>query len=420
MQRRDLEGSSRDELIARAERLGVTRPRVLTQAELIDEILARSAKNAHDRTRARGWLGRARDLLASGGERGLHLPDAARALRGGPAPRWPSAPPPLPTVTLAEIYAAQGHLDRAVGVLDEVLAREPEHDEARRMRERFAASARTAKPAAPDEEPASAAEPERDADAAAPADDAASALPDRYEVDEIVAIAVDPETVYLYWEVRPTTLARARARRPEGKMVIRAVCVAPSWDGPALETREIPIDELYGDLFVRGVAPGSNVRVSVGWIAGGDFDPFAVGDELAAPHVAASAALGSAVARWAPSPLPGLGGGPGPHTFGTALQRMRRQVGQVAWGAMTPGGGDALQAGAGGSGGGGAFARPGDAAGVAGAPISRRVHETISRRPGSSELVRETREERLGGPGRPGRGGASELGRSSELGRAPR
>ena len=59
-------------------------------------------------------------------------------LRSGPDERtWPTPPPPLPTVTLAEIYAAQGHLERAIGVLDEVLTRQPDHAEAQGLRARF-------------------------------------------------------------------------------------------------------------------------------------------------------------------------------------------------------------------------------------------------------------------------------------------
>src|SRR5262249_38446490 len=86
--------------------------------------------------------GRARDLLARVVERGLHLPEAARALRGASPDPWPPPPPPLPTVTLAEIYAAQGHFDRAIGVLDEVLAREPDHEGARELRGRLVEQAR--------------------------------------------------------------------------------------------------------------------------------------------------------------------------------------------------------------------------------------------------------------------------------------
>src|SRR4051812_18022922 len=138
MQRYELEKLSREELITQAERLGVPRPRVLTQPELTDEIISRTAKSEREKAKARGWLGRARALLAQVVEKGLHLPEAARVLRSGPDDRpWPTPPPPLPTVTLAEIYAAQGHLDRAVAVLDEVLTREPDHAEARALRVRF-------------------------------------------------------------------------------------------------------------------------------------------------------------------------------------------------------------------------------------------------------------------------------------------
>src|SRR5271168_5406054 len=142
MHRQDLERMTREQLIAQAERLGIPRPRVLTQPELVDEIIGRTSKNDRERTKARGWLGRARDLLARVVERGLHLPEAARVLRkDGEEKNWPAPPPPLSTVTLAEIYAAQGHLERAIAVLDEVIAREPDHREAKTMRARFSEQA---------------------------------------------------------------------------------------------------------------------------------------------------------------------------------------------------------------------------------------------------------------------------------------
>lgn len=367
MQRRDLEGLTREELIARAERLGVSRPRVLTQPELVDEILARTGKSERERGKARGWLGRARDLLASVVERGLHLPDAARSVRGAGSQRVPTAPPPLPTVTLAEIYAAQGHLDRAVSVLDEVLAREPDHEEARALRERFNEQRRrgrtgptlpadpssapeaslatngtatresesesesepwgapvegsparkvAASEAAPNEpttkvharSPSEAARPgeapaaDSETVAAALAD-AEAPLPDRYGVDEIVAIAVDPRSIYLYWEIRPTTLARARARRPDGSLCIRVIAVAPSWEGPIVNARDVAVSALFGDLFIRDLEPGSNVRVSVGWLAGAEFEPLAVGTEISAPRATPAETLGQQVAQWSPDPI---------------------------------------------------------------------------------------------------------------------
>ncbi|WP_437777235.1 tetratricopeptide repeat protein [Sorangium sp. So ce1097] len=437
MERRELDGLTREELIARAEGLGVPRPRVLTKAELVDEILARATQSEPERARLRGFLGRARDLLSRVVERGLHMPETARALRGEPPPeeQWPPPPPPpLPTTTLAEIYAAQGHTDRAIAVLDEILARAPHHEEARQLRARLieeaqraqeqgagaqgakaaedadedeedageedageedageegagavAAGAQEAKAAgdvgaeaadekdagdegaaaedagaqgaeaadaeAADAEAATGAAPEvaavespetpgsgalialierpttdeqagqpeaaSEAPAAAPApsprelppaeppaqappaaedggegaalalaavvQDERAELPARYDVDEIVGLAVDPETLYLYWEVRPKTLARARARRPEGHLVVRVVAVLPSWERPVVEQRDLAIDALFGDMFVRDVPAGAHLRMCTGWLAGDVFEPFAVGLEVAAPR----------------------------------------------------------------------------------------------------------------------------------------
>ena len=587
MQRHELEKLSREELIAYAERLNVPRPRVLTQPELIDEIIARTARTDRERARSRGWLGKARDLLAKVIEQGLHLPDAARAIRTSPAAArsWPTPPPPLPTVTLAEIYAAQGHLERAVSVLDEVIAREPDHKEARELRDRFAeqtqrtrgrppratdsgrtearggaerAEAKAQEPAASEaavneaipseaaaneaipneaaanevsapqearaeqataqeeaapateaaafaaedepsnveaaeevkaksvetdedtktssaetatesaaeaatetaaeaatetaaatatetatetasetatetaaetaantaaeppteasaetsaeaaneaEEPAAEravdptplSEPTREAPAVAAEDDgsgprterdeaappAAEAmpaeptpsaehgadatenaieidetvvddraiadlterlraqeetaqqepaqqdtaqqdtaqqetapepaeedLPETYDVDEVVAIAVDPETIYVYWEVRAVTLARALARRPSGRLALRIAAVSPSWDGPVTRTWEILVDALHGDRFIPDIPQGANVRVSVGWLDGGSFEPFAVGAEVASPRLAPSEVESREVGQWTPeihlpaSPVP--------------------------------------------------------------------------------------------------------------------
>jgi hypothetical protein len=428
MLRQDLERMSREQLIAEAERLGIPRPRVLTLPELIDEIIGRTAKSERERAKARGWLGRARDLLSRVVERGLHLPEAARVLRReGEEKGWPAPPPPLPTVTLAEIYAAQGHLERAIAVLDEVIAREPDHREAKQMRERFVeqqhrsrarkagekdappssaptksvkreepklrnsqtvrdgegsslaeaqplgapeASSPTAVEKTSEQEgatpsvvatvgeqagvdPLVASQPDGDEEAseppvaptvgaeegveasvaptvgeeegAEPADEAAvlgeaaterapvleepaealeePPLPDRYEVDEIVAIAVDPRTIYLYWEVRPTTLAHAQSERPEGFLCVRVVSVVATWEGPRLAARDLRVDALYGDRFLRDIQPGSNVRVSVGWKRGEEFFPFAVGAEVTAPRAVPVETVAQEVARFEADPV---------------------------------------------------------------------------------------------------------------------
>ena len=128
-------------------------------------------------------------------------------------------------------------------------------------------------------------------------------LPERYEVDEIVAIAVDPRTLYLYWEVRPTTLAHARAEHPDGWLCVRVATVIASWEGPVVDTRDLHVDALYGDRFLRDIQPGSNVRVSVGWRSAHGFEPFAVGSEVTAPRAVPVEPVAQEVARWEAEPV---------------------------------------------------------------------------------------------------------------------
>jgi hypothetical protein len=149
----DLDTSARSDLIARAEALGIDKADVLTRAELVDEIVKRTVSDPIERRLARGLLGVARDLVARVVERGLHLPDAAALIRGLQQVTLTPVTPPIATVTLAEIYAGQGHRTRALAVLDEVLANESDHTAARTLRERIAAlpaeTATAAPPSAP-------------------------------------------------------------------------------------------------------------------------------------------------------------------------------------------------------------------------------------------------------------------------------
>lgn len=440
MDRQKLEGLTREELVALAGELGITRPRSLTVPELIDEIVSRTMANERDRARSRGWLGRARNLLAGVIERGLHLPEVAKALRNAPSTKpWPVAPPPLATMTLAEIYAAQGHLDKALHVIDEILAREPDHADARSFRQRLehqngtkkqpesqpkredvltanvspppaeasqqvvsevpeqaavvalvaetneAAEAPTESSApeiaevqaevapaaavaevvavaaetvaevpaidepsvtsvqvAAESEVVTVATPtiedvydqayslEDETSASTEADHASGIeelpLPERYNVDEIVGIAVDPTTAYVYWEVRPLVLARAHARLSEGTMIVRLISVTPTWDGPVTEQRDVRIDALVGDVYVRGLQPGSHVRISVGWLAHGEYTPFAIGESVTTPRKEPTVAKASTTARWMPerAPVPVTSGQTAEASLVTALEEAAR------------------------------------------------------------------------------------------------
>ena len=317
MNRAELERLDREDLVARAEAAGVTRARILTRPELVDELLLRSTSDVAARSRARGFFGMARDLLASVVERGLHLPDAAERIRtlGGPLPSHRPAPAALPTVTLAEIYAAQGHRDRAIETLEGVLAREPEHAAERTLLVQLEdASFPVPEPRLPpeDEEPPSiafaGAGPEseeeledEDFEEEAPAepmhmlDDAP--LPPRYDVDECVAIPVDPHVVYVYWEVRGATLAAAGSG---DDLTLRVVVVVPTWDGPRTTTRDFGVDGAIGEYFVRDLPDGALVRVAIGTWQGETFVPIAHSPALDTPPGGPSPLVADALVRWTP------------------------------------------------------------------------------------------------------------------------
>ena len=309
--RSDLESLDRDTLIAQAEAAGVTRARVLTRPELVDEILIRQNHDPETTRRMRGLLGRARDLLARLVERGLNLPDAAERLRGAPPPPPKRVGPAVPTVTLAEIYATQGHTNKAVETLSRVLEREPEHAAAKALLSKLTSPA-YAQPA-----PAMPAEPEdkddrvgyeivAEGETVAPGEPSrmldADPLPPKYDVDECVAIAVDPATLYVYWEVRDDTIASMKKRHAEGALTLRVLVIVPTWDGPRTYTRDIDVRAQLGDWFVRELPKDAIVRAAIGWLAPDGAFLSAAHSFTAQPAPRdRAAAFAERLARWTPS-----------------------------------------------------------------------------------------------------------------------
>ena len=367
MNRAELERLGRDDLITRAETAGVTRARILTRPELVDELLLRSSADHATKQRSRGFFGRARDLLASVVEQGLNLPDAAQKIRaiGAPPPSRPTGPAALPTVTLAEIYVAQGHRHRAVETLEGVLAREPDHAAARALREQLRddaypvpsprlppeddADALSEPPSDLDGEPLvqSAARPDRIRVESTPAppsepdhmlDDAP--LPPRYDVDECVALPVDPTTLYVYWEARDRTLDYVRAARPGGTVALRVVVVVPTWDGPRSTVLTHDVHALLGEYFVRDLPAGCVARVAIGYRVGDSFVAIAHSPALETPPGSPSALLADVLVRWTPQGLFRLSlGDPDRAAIERALGRVRRDAADIAtwsagqWGA---------------------------------------------------------------------------------------
>lgn len=342
MNRAELEKLDRDALVVLAEGAGVTRARILTRPELVDELLLRSSADEASKRRARGLFGVARDLVARVVERGLHLPDAAERIRtmGLAPPPKRSAPAALPTVTLAEIYAAQGHRERAIDTLESVLARESDHAAARALLAQLRDSAYPipAPPLPPEEEETAAGATSSAAAQEKPAahqeeprepfgmlDD--TPLPTRYDVDECVAIPVDPTTLYVYWEARESTLSSVRRAAPGGSLALRIVVIVPTWDGPRSRTQDIAIDASMGDHFVRDLPPGSVVRAAIGWKHGEAFDSIAHSPSLETPPGSPSPLVADVLVRWTPAGAVRVqAGDPDAAAIERALGRVRREA----------------------------------------------------------------------------------------------
>ena len=313
--RNELEALNRSGLIERARRLGVPRPEVMTRVEMIDEIIRRQETDVNARRRARGWLGVARDLVASLIEQGLNMPDAAELVRQGVAPTRVLHQAPVATVTLAEIYAAQGHLKRALGMLDQVLENEPDHAAARALRDRLAtprpAPARVVEPEAPEDVPA----PESEELPAAPAPgdevwdesppveaellpatppgfEVASAVVEVEAVEVAVAVeaparapeprADDPHSrtdvlvaiprggaLFLHWELSD----RARAAAADQSWVLRIAALSPCVTGARKLQRDVVVREPAGSLVVPGLGASAVVRAALGQVDASEFLP---------------------------------------------------------------------------------------------------------------------------------------------------
>ncbi len=320
MNRAEFEALDRDALIAKAEAAGVHRARILTRPELVDELLLRATTNQATRQRSRGLFGRARDLLARVVERGLHLPDAADRIRSlGIVPERAAAPAALPTVTLAEIYAAQGHRARAVETLEDVLSREPDHAAACALMAQLRDVTYPVPPPRlpPERDDETLAGPSIDTEVAEDREDRemgpASAvpqaerahglddapLPTRYDVDECVAIPVDPSTLYVHWEVRDPTFEQLRATRSGGSIALRMVVIVPTWDGPRSSTRDQDVGEkTIGDFFARDLPAGSVVRAAIGYRIDDVFVPIAHSPALEIPPGAPSPLVADTLVRW--------------------------------------------------------------------------------------------------------------------------
>jgi hypothetical protein len=134
-------------------------------------------------------------------------------------------------------------------------------------------------------------------------------LPTRYDVDECVAIPVDPVTLYVYWEVRARTLDYVRGDHPGGTIVLRVLVIVPTWDGPQTSVRDHEVHTTLGDFFVRDLPAGCVVRAAIGYRDGTVFVSLAHSPALETPPNAPSPLVADTLVRWTPAGTLRISGG---------------------------------------------------------------------------------------------------------------
>lgn len=279
MDRHELDLLTRDELLGLARAAGIDGVEWLSREELVT-LLARSSSPGRSRgifDRARALLDRARELGKT--LRPSHPPDPPPAPPTPPTPPTPLAsasddPPPatppgpagrFETLTMAEVYASQGHVREARRIAQAVLAREPDNADAKGLLERLP------EPSAADE----------GADAPAP--------PRSHDEDVVGLVLVGPSVLHATWVVTASGRARARGLLGEdGRLVLRISTATVA----GLTTRDAEVVPV-GDHTVQGAAPDARHRAAVGLVGqGGRFVSIEHSAPVTTPPAGASPGTG--------------------------------------------------------------------------------------------------------------------------------
>ena len=266
MDRRDLESLTRDELLALARSAGVDGAEWLSREELAMALTRGSSVGPLGLfDRARALLDRARELGRTLTRTPPTSPTAKTVSHGAAeeeddhdgAPPDESGPPRFETLTMAEVYAAQGLPDDARRIASALLERDPENAGARALLDRL---------------------PEQGLP-----EDAAAEPPAAYGQDLTCLHLVRPDVLYAWWEVTQGGQSRAQGLLGEpGRLTLRLFTATAT--GTSL--RDSPVDDqAVGDLFLRDVATDARHRVAVGLLGpGGRFVPIAHSRSLWTPR----------------------------------------------------------------------------------------------------------------------------------------
>jgi hypothetical protein len=123
-------------------------------------------------------------------------------------------------------------------------------------------------------------------------------LPERYDVDELVLMPVDPTTLYLYWELRPETLNEALQLEPEGQLLLRLDRVI----GEDYQTlRRLPVTFL-GDTQIDNLPPGALCVAVLGLRSESQWIPLLRSIPRALPPAGGVVEVAHRVVRWSDEP----------------------------------------------------------------------------------------------------------------------
>jgi hypothetical protein len=224
---------------------------------------------------------------------------------------------------LAEIYAAQGHVGKAITLLDEVLAKEPDHEAARSARQRYAPVVAQSQPVvAPepedefnegesrdaeltpagtqeplfespqqavgtDTEPAQSMEelePKRSQSDEGGVDEHPAIQPEQeqftwgeIEEDSLLIVRGEEKTLRCLWQLGRLSKARWDVKLAGCKLVLKVLEVEARWDGPICRELLVEVDQPQGQRALPVTV--SEFRVVLGWLENGTFTPLCLGAE---------------------------------------------------------------------------------------------------------------------------------------------
>ncbi|APR99696.1 hypothetical protein [Pajaroellobacter abortibovis] len=160
---------------------------------------------------------------------------------------------PLPTVTLACIYAAQGQVHQAIEMLHIILKKDPDHLAAQTCLSELKAKQALSSPA-----PSA-----LRADAYGEEEDRSS---------RCIAVPVTPTAIFVRWEIAQTTLTLLKGCCPQGTLTLFFLLVIPTWQGSQLYPGKRRLSwTVKGDYLFQQLPQKAIVRVVVGWDYRGSF-----------------------------------------------------------------------------------------------------------------------------------------------------